>query len=250
MAGRIITEDLEAEHAPPRIRERLRGGARPQFVSDTVLGGIDGCVTSFAVVCGAVGAGFSTTVALILGLANLVADGFSMAVSNYQAEKAREAHRKQARAEEDRHIDSVPEGEREEVRQIFASKGFAGETLDRVVEVITSDREVWLKTMLSEEHGISHEESYPIRSALMTFAGFAFGGIVPLMPLFTAMSVQSQFWFSASLAGVTFFAIGSLRSMAFKQPILRSALSTLLSGTTAAGLAYATGYALRHAFGI
>ncbi|MDA3807356.1 MAG: VIT1/CCC1 transporter family protein, partial [Thiomicrorhabdus sp.] len=79
---------LESEHRPEAIAERLKRPPQSQNISDAVLGGIDGCVTTFAVVSGAFGAGFSPAVALILGLANLIADGFSMAVSNYEASKA------------------------------------------------------------------------------------------------------------------------------------------------------------------
>ncbi|NIP71623.1 MAG: hypothetical protein GWO16_00680, partial [Gammaproteobacteria bacterium] len=72
---------LEAEHHPEAIRRRLNGGSGGQSLPDAILGGIDGCVTTFAVVSGAFGAGFSATVALVLGFANLLADGFSMAIS-------------------------------------------------------------------------------------------------------------------------------------------------------------------------
>jgi VIT1/CCC1 family predicted Fe2+/Mn2+ transporter len=56
----------------------------PEFV----YGSIDGTVTTFAVVAGAIGAGLSSAIILILGFANLFADGFSMAVSNYMSRKS------------------------------------------------------------------------------------------------------------------------------------------------------------------
>lgn len=82
-----INQSLVRQHRPAAIRARLKQPYRPQYTSDAVLGGIDGCVTTFAVVSGVLGAGFTATVALILGFANLIADGFSMAISNFEAQR-------------------------------------------------------------------------------------------------------------------------------------------------------------------
>ncbi|WP_459782554.1 VIT1/CCC1 transporter family protein, partial [Photobacterium sp. R1] len=106
------------------IRERLKIPAKENIASDVVLGGIDGCVTTFAVVSGVVGAGFSPVVALVLGFANLIADGFSMAVSNYESIKTQGEFIKSLRDQEQDHIEKIPEGEREEIRLIFINKGF------------------------------------------------------------------------------------------------------------------------------
>ena len=58
------------------------------YLPDLVYGANDGVITTFAVVCGVVGAGLSSTVILILGFANLVADGFSMGASNYLSRRS------------------------------------------------------------------------------------------------------------------------------------------------------------------
>ena len=87
---KIAHEELVREHRPDAIKERLKHSTASRHTSDAVLGGIDGCVTTFAIVSGAVGANFSPAVVLVLGCANLIADGFSMAISNYEAIKAQQ----------------------------------------------------------------------------------------------------------------------------------------------------------------
>src|SRR3990172_3799231 len=152
---------MEHEHSPAAIQARLLAGPRHNYLRDWVYGGIDGSVTTFAVVAGGgggppspprsappfavvagvVGAHLSTGVILILGAANLLADGFSMAASNYLATKAERDDAEHLEAIEQRHVEADPEGEREEVRQIFGAKGLRGEELERVVELVTSRSE-------------------------------------------------------------------------------------------------------------
>ncbi|WP_163560543.1 VIT1/CCC1 transporter family protein [Halomonas sp. NO4] len=242
---------LEAEHRPEAIRRRLSAPQRAETVPDAILGGIDGCVTTFAVVSGAFGAGFSATVALVLGFANLLADGFSMAVSNYESIQAQREHIQGVRERENHHIDAVPEGEREEIREIFRRKGLAGETLEQVVAAITEDREVWIETMLTEEHGLQRMGLSPLRSALTTFLAFLVVGAMPLLPYTLAtLSLTQQFLASLAMAGVMFLGIGMLKSLVYGQPVVKSGLRTLLMGGAAAGLAFLTGHLAQTLFGV
>ncbi len=244
-------EELIEEHHPKMIRERLSKGGKRQYVSDAVLGGIDGCITTFSVVSGSVGAGFPSSVALILGFANLFADGFSMAVSNYESGKTEQDHIESIKKSEEKHIDEIPEGEREEVRQIYKNKGFEGELLEKVVDTITSDKKVWLEVMLAEEHGLSKITLKPSISGGVTFLAFIFVGAVPLLPyVISSIDMNQQFAISAFLAGAMFFLIGMLKSFALAKPAFLSGVRTLLTGGTAAGLAYFTAYMLREMFNI
>ena len=59
-----------------------------RYLKEFVYGGIDGCVTTFAVVAGATGAGLNPGIIIVLGFANLIADGFSMSVGNYLSVKS------------------------------------------------------------------------------------------------------------------------------------------------------------------
>lgn len=239
-------EDLIREHQPEMIRQRLSQGPKRQNISDAVLGGIDGCITTFSVVSGSVGAGFPSSVAVTLGFANLLADGFSMAISNYESSKAALEHIDSIRKTEERHIDEIPEGEREEVRQIYEAKGFSGELLEKIVNVITANKSIWLEVMLAEEHGISKIIPRPSISAAVTFLAFISVGAIPLLPyVSSSLETDQQFLMSAFLAGIMFFLIGMLKSLVLAKPVFISGVRTLLTGGTAAALAYFTAHFLR-----
>lgn len=238
-------EALHGDHTPGAIRARLAARRTQSLLGDFVYGAIDGTVTTFAVVAGVAGAGLSNRIVVILGLANLIADGFSMATGNFLATRAETQRREQARHEEELHVALVPDGEREEVRQIFAAKGFAGADLERVVEVITADRERWVSTMMADELGFPSEHRRPLRAAATTFAAFATVGFLPLLVFVVNIPLTREiahpFAWSAGLTAVGFLTIGALKARFVEQPAWRSAIETLAAGGAAAALAYAAG---------
>ena len=240
---------LESEHTAEAVAYRLSNEPVQNFVRDFVYGAIDGCVTTFAVVAGAVGAELSSVVVVILGFCNLVADGFSMAVSNYLGTKSDLELRKRARGIEERHIDRVPAGEAREVREIFRQKGFEGELLDRVTEVIIRDRKLWVETMLREEWGLSGVTPSPMKSALVTFFSFVAVGLVPLLPFIVPgwLDQPQRVLFASSsiLTALAFFGVGAMKSRHVSASWWRAGLETLLIGGGASALAYLVGVLLR-----
>jgi VIT1/CCC1 family predicted Fe2+/Mn2+ transporter len=237
--------DLKASHTPAAIRKRLQSGSHHSYLRDFVYGSIDGAVTTLAVVSGVAGAQLTTGVVIVLGMANLIADGFSMAASNYLGTRAEEQLRQRARRQEEREIDSYPEGEREEIRQIVTSKGFEGDELERAVEIITSDRKRWIEMMLTEELGLSLNGPSPLRAATITFVAFAVVGCIPLLPFIlyfiTPNTVGNPFVWSTVLTAGAFFAVGAIKSRFVEQSWLWSGLETLLVGGAAAVIAYFVG---------
>jgi vacuolar iron transporter family protein len=241
----VATTELEAAHTPERIQHRLAAPATHSYLRDFVYGAIDGTVTTFAVVSGVAGAGLSTGIIIVLGMANLVGDGFSMAASNYLGTKAEEQLRKKARRMEAEHIQRYPEGEREEVRQIFANKGFEDEQLEHVVEVITADRERWIDTMLVEEHGLPLVGPSATRAAVVTMAAFLVVGLVPLVPFLVDFvadgSIPQPYLVSTLFTGAAFFIVGAAKSWFIDESSIRAGVETLAVGGAAAALAYGVG---------
>ena len=242
-------EKIKQDHTPDAIRRRLGRGEPNNYLKDFVYGGMDGTVTTFAVAAGAIGAGLPSTVVIILGLANLLADGFSMAVGNFLGTKSENEMRERFRLQELEHIDITPGGEREEIRQIYEKKGFAGADLERAVDIITADRERWVKTMLREEMGLSSGPHSALKAGLATFAAFMLAGTVPLIvfliDFFVPGTVKRPFLASCLLTGFTFFLVGALKSRFVSQSWARSGAETLIIGGMAAALAYGVGVSLK-----
>lgn len=220
-------------------------------LEDFVYGSTDGAVTTFAVVAGVVGASLSPSIVLILGFANLLADGFSMAIGNYLAAKSRREYIETARKREEWEIDNLVEQEKQEVRDIYAQKGFKDELLEEIVRIITSRRKVWVDTMMKEELDLIQDKRRPLDSAATTFAAFNLVGLIPLLPfvgLFfagsEAVSTTAAFIYSVIFTGVAFFVVGSVKGRVVNKPMLRSGSSTVLIGGIAASVAYIVGYLL------
>lgn len=130
---------------------RLAYRLRDVRMADAALGATDGIVTTFAVVAGATGAYLSPGIVLIMGFANLLADGFSMAVGNYLAARSQQEYWVEEREREAWEVEQLPAAEQEEIRRLYRRKGFEGEVLESIVKTITGDKQRWLDEMMREE---------------------------------------------------------------------------------------------------
>jgi len=218
-------------------------------LSDFVYGGIDGSVTTFAIVAGVTGASLSPTIVLILGFANLFADGFSMAISNYLSTKSKKEYADKIRKSEEHSVINIPEEETEEIREIFSEKGFSGQQLDDAVEIITSNQDIWIDTMMKDEFGIFEDHTSPLKSALVTFISFNLIGIIPLLAYvlsyFSDSFRSNTFTLSIILTSIAFFIVGSVKGQIVGKRWFFSGFETLLIGGAAAVIAYVVGYLLR-----
>ncbi|MEP4037633.1 MULTISPECIES: VIT1/CCC1 transporter family protein [unclassified Pseudophaeobacter] len=226
-------------HSPQEISDRIGAPPGRGVLRDVVYGAIDGSVTTFAIVAGVAGAGLSPFIIVALGLANVLADGFSMAAGNYSGTKAELDNLKRLRRVEESHIQNYPEGERAEAREILRLKGLSGPVLDAATDAICADKEAWINLMMEGEYGASPVDPDPMRAALATFAAFLVAGMVPLLPFLFGLA--SAFSISVWLTLITFFGIGAMKSHWALSPWWRSGLETLAIGGAAALLAYGVG---------
>jgi VIT1/CCC1 family predicted Fe2+/Mn2+ transporter len=220
------------------------------YISEFVYGGIDGAITTFAVVAGAAGANADLSWVLIFGFANLIADGFSMSVGNYFAVKADKDNYEKHRAIEYWEIKHLREKEVEEIREIYEGKGFKGELLEQVVEVIISDDDVWVDTMMKEELEMSKDDKTPIMTASATFLSFNLLGIIPLLAYVFAAIFHADrtnlFLISCISTGIALMIIGFLKSKVTQKSWSKGVMETLLLGGLAAFFAYFVGEVLAH----
>jgi VIT1/CCC1 family predicted Fe2+/Mn2+ transporter len=219
-------------------------------VENFVYGAIDGAVTTFAIVTGVIGASLSPSIIVILGFANLLADGFSMAIGNYLSVKTQNEFIQRERKREEWEIDNRIDEEKQEIRDIYSKKGFKEEFLEEIVRIITSRRKVWIDTMMREELGLVEGKYTPLVSAVNTFVGFNTIGIIPLIPFILVylsssnISISNALFYSIVATASSFYLIGSIRGKVVHKPMVASGFNTVLIGGVAAAVSYCIGYIL------
>lgn len=216
-----------------------------EFLSEFVYGGIDGSVTTFAVVAGSAGASLDSSIIIILGFANLIADGFSMSVGSYLSNKSELENFEKHEQIEHWEVENMPEAERKEIREIYKAKGFKGKLLDDVVNVITSDKDRWVDAMMKEELGMMKQSKSPLAMSAVTFFSFILVGLIPLLiyviDYFSEAEMQYLFRTSILLTTIAFILIGLLKSFVNEKSIIKGISETLFLGSAAAVLAYFVG---------
>jgi vacuolar iron transporter family protein len=231
----------DAEHAP----EEHRGG---QYIKSIIYGGLDGIITTFAVVAGVAGAQLSAGIVLILGFANLIADGLSMAVGDYLSTKAENEYNKSERERETWEVENYPEGEKKELVELYVEKGMDEADAQQVVEIIARNKKAWVDVMMVEELGIVHSDESPLANAVATFLSFGIFGLVPLLANVVALFVP---WFrphafvtASVMTAITLFVLGALKVRVTGQNWMKSGAEMLTVGGLAAAAAYGIGSVL------
>lgn len=246
---KLVKEAHTKEAIRKHIHNEEYSAIKGQYLGEFVYGAIDGTVTTFAVVAGATGAALSPSIVIILGFANLVADGFSMAIGNFLSERAHRDFIERERKREEWEIENVPDGEKQEVREIFKKKGFTGEDLDRAVEIVTSDKKVWVDTMMSDELRLLESTKSPWKTAINTYIGFVTIGVIPLLAYvlayFFPLFQQNTFAIAVVMTIIALFIVGAVKRYVAKKSLWKSALETVFIGGAAAFAAYYVGFFLR-----
>ena len=215
-----------------------------KYLGEFVYGGIDGCVTTFAVVAGSVGAGLDSAIIIILGFANLLADGFAMSVGAYLSNKTKKDNYNKHKQIEYWEVEHLPELEKEEIRVIYKEQGFEGELLEDVVKVITSDKDRWVNVMMKEELVMFDEDKSPVIIGGVNYFSFILIGIIPLLVYvidFIYPMNYNLFLLSSILTAIGFIIIGWLKAFVNETMFWKGILETLLLGGIAALVAFYIG---------
>lgn len=233
------------------LSTEMHGHQLGPYIQDIMYGGNDGIVTTFAVVAGTVGADLPHGIIIILGIANLLADGFSMGTGAYLSRKAERDQYQRLRAEELDEIHSDPSMERAEIRHFLEKKGMEGDALDQAVQAITSNKRAWLDLMMCEEHRMAGDVAEkPLIHGCVTLGAFLVFGSIPLLPYLLNVAYDYRFSAAVSSTLTALIVLGITRSYVTQQRLVRGALEVVIAGVLAAGIAYGIGALLRNAFDI
>ncbi len=240
-----------AAHGRDRIVQAAEhhGGEGSRYLGEAVYGGLDGIITTFAVVSGVAGADLGACVVLILGLANLFGDGFSMAAGAFLSARSDREYYLRERAREEWEVEHFPDGERAELEEVYLKMGFSAQDASDLVRIQTKDRRLWVDMMMVHELGMLREDHRPMRAALITFVAFAIAGTVPLLVYLAGLAVNIpgdlKFWVSIASTAVVLFGMGAAKMLVTGVHWVRGGLEMLGVGGLAAGVAYGIGVALR-----
>lgn len=231
-------------HRYEKSRKTLKAIAYKKYLREFVYGGMDGSITTFAVVAGAAGANLDSAIVIVLGIANLIADGFAMSVGSYLSSKSEKQQYQLHKEREYWEIKHLRESEVEELRDIFKEKGFEGELLEKAVARISENEDHWVDMMMKHELEMIPDNRTSIAIAMATFTSFILVGSIPLvvyvLDLIRPMHIN-LFFTSATLTGTAFILIGLLKAKVTETNSGKAVIETLLLGTIAASLAYLVG---------
>lgn len=226
-------------HIEPHIKESSN-------IRDLVFGFGDGVNTSLGIVSGVGGAAVAADIVILAALIGMFTGAKAMAVQNYLAVKSQREILESEIKREEFEIENLPDKERQEIEDVYIAKGFTGDELRRVVNKITSDKNVWLKTMLTEELGLNLEiVGSPLKGALVMFGAFLLGGILPILPYFV---VKAGFISSSTAIGIAIglsltssFIVGAMKSRMAKKNWIRGGIEMSALGTGVALVGYGIG---------
>jgi vacuolar iron transporter family protein len=242
MRQELFNQSLERQHAED-IKYHLHHDPhrRASGLSDIILGGQDGLVNVLGVILGVAAATSDPRIVLVAGLAAAFAESVSMGAVAYTSTLADADYYEAERAREFRHITDVPHLEKNEVREIYAGKGFKGELLDHIVETITANEDVWVAVMMSEEHQLGPtDRRQAVKSALVVGFSAIIGSLIPLAP-FIFLPVLHSMVVAVVITALVLFWLGAYKARTMVGHPGKSGLEMAVIGTLSALVGYAVG---------
>ena len=229
-----MKEISEPRHLEPHLNES-------SSMRDFVFGFGDGVNTSLGLAAGVGGAAVSSDLIILAALVAMFTGAKAMAVQNYLAVKSQRELLTSEINRENWEIENKPEDERKEIEDIYKAKGFTGKDLEMIVDKITSDKKVWLDTMLTEELNLNLEIlGHPIKSAFRMFGAFLVGGILPIIPFFFSSGFTPLF-IAIGISLTASFVVGAVKSRMANTSLIKGGIEMAGLGTGIALIGYGVG---------
>ena len=214
-------------------------------ISDIILGGQDGLVNVLGIILGVAAATGDAYIVLVAGLAATFAESVSMGAVAYTSTVADADYYESEREREYRHIKEVPNLEKEEIRSIYANKGFDGEMLNKIIDTITANQDVWVAVMMAEEHQLQPvNRKHALRSAIIVGVAAVIGSLIPLIP-FLFVPITAAMVLSISLSAFVLFTVGVVKARMTVGHPGKSGIEMAAIGITSALVGYAVGVLLK-----
>ena len=211
-----------------------------ETIRDIVIGMSDGLTVPFALAAGLSGAVSNTNLIIIAGLAEIAAGSIAMGLGGYLAGKTEVDHYNSEMKREYEEVETVPEIEKQELRDFFSSLGLSIEMQNQAVEEVSKDKDKWVELMMKYELGL--EKPNPKRASKSAFnIGFSYivGGLIPLSPYFFTSSGIDGLKISSVVTLVCLFVFGYFKSKFTGVNKLGGAIRVMMIGAIAAGCAFA-----------
>jgi VIT1/CCC1 family predicted Fe2+/Mn2+ transporter len=227
---------------PGPIGGEQRVGGKSGALRAAIFGVNDGLVSNLSLIFGVAGAGADNQVVVLAGVAGLLAGAFSMAAGEYISVRVQREVFERLIHLEAHEIGSDPEAERAELAALYVRKGLPRDLAEQLARELMRDPQVALDTHAREELGLDPDEGLgsPLSAASASFAMFAIGAFVPLIP-FLFGSGSAAVAASAALSGVALFGVGAAMSYLTGRSAVLSGLRMLGIGASAAGITYLVG---------
>lgn len=224
---------------PTKTHKEPHTSNKGHFISDIVIGMSDGLTVPFALAAGVSSAVSDTHIVTTAGLAELVAGAISMGLGGYLAGKTDLEQYASEKKNEYYEIESIPEQEKQEVRDIFADFGLSPDLQEMATQEIIKDKDKWVEFMMHYELGLSEPDpKQATKSAANIGLSYVAGGIVPLLPYFFVDTPMQGLKISAVVTIICLFMFGWFKSKATGQPLLAGALHVTIIGAIAASAAF------------
>jgi len=238
---------MNTPHTPLDPRARAKGHGR--YIKSMIYGGIDGVITTFAVIAGGSGADLTHNVLLVLGIANLLADGFSMGFGDFISSRAENEFRKKETAHEESMLEANPKDVKDHIKTMYVKKGFETHEAETIAQIFSKNKDMVVSLFLAER-GIFKTAISPITKSLYTFFSFIIFGAIPLftyllLPYFDIVK-NNTFFAACILTGFTLFFLGSFKTRFTDRHWIMSGLEMIFLGGVSAFIAYMIGVLLGH----
>ena len=225
------------DHHHHHTEEHLQSS---DLLRDVVIGMSDGLTVPFALAAGLSGAVSTTSLIVIAGIAEIAAGSIAMGLGGYLAGKTEIDHYNSELKREYEEVETVPQKEKEEVREFFENLGLSEEVQQQAVNEMTKDKEKWVNFMMKYELGLDKpDEQRARKSAFNIGVSYIVGGIIPLSPYFFVHDGVTGLKISAAITLCCLFLFGFFKSKITGVNPWWGAVRVTFIGAVAAACAFA-----------